>query len=142
MLLAGQDSVRGIPASAGKQAHEVDEARLTVRESMVIVDGGEHAELPGGSGGPVLAGDEAIFVAGRVAADAPTLIRIGDEVATDGLVLAYSGSIRTSDGILRIASIEGHELVSVPVPTARTTVRIFLTNLQEPDEIAISIAPD
>lgn len=34
-------------------------------ESMFIVDGGVNAELPSGSGGPVLAGPKAIFVAGQ-----------------------------------------------------------------------------
>jgi hypothetical protein len=86
---------------------------------MFILDGGVDAELPGGSKGPVIAGPEAIFVAGRVAADAPTLVRIGSPGSEGELVRAHAGDLATPDRVLRI--------------------EIFLTDLQEPDEIFVAL---
>jgi hypothetical protein len=41
---------------------------IEARETIFILDGGADAELPSGAGAVVVAGPEAIFVAGRVAA--------------------------------------------------------------------------
>lgn len=41
----------------------MSDLRVVVRESMFVLDGGLDAELPTGSGGPVLAGPEAVFIA-------------------------------------------------------------------------------
>jgi hypothetical protein len=55
----------------------MDPFRVEAFESMFIVDGGPEASLPPGSGGPILAGPEAIFIAGRIGFDAPTVVRVG-----------------------------------------------------------------
>lgn len=106
---------------------------------MVILDGGPDALLPDGSGGPVLAGDEAIFIAGRVAADAPTLIRLGDTGESNALLLAYSGRLATPLGLVRITSVMGNVLATAAVVTPEAAVSVYLSDFDEPDEILICI---
>jgi len=68
---------------------------LRLRESMVILDGGAGAALPDGKGGPVLAGPEAVFIAGRVATDAATVVRFVEEAACpDGFSRRTQASLR------------------------------------------------
>lgn len=117
----------------------MSELALNVHESMVILDGGRDAELPDGSGGPILPGPEAVFIGGRVDVDAHTSIRIGDWGTPPGdLVLAYEGAVETPTNSLRLVDIDGGELASVPVRNLQTPIRIYLTDLQEPDEILIA----
>jgi hypothetical protein len=106
---------------------------------MFILDGGVDAELPGGSKGPVIAGPEAIFVAGRVAADAPTLVRIGSPGSEGELVRAHAGDLATPDRVLRLVNVTGDVLAEVRVDQEVTPIEIFLTDLQEPDEIFVAL---
>ena len=105
---------------------------------MFILDGGLDAELPSGSGGPILAGPEAIFVAGRVAADAPTRVRIGQPGTEGDLVEAYEGELKTPERTLRLLNVMGDVLAEVPVQDAVTRIRIYLTDLEEPDEVFVA----
>ena len=121
------------------------DVQVRARESMFILDGGVDAQLPAGSGGPVLAGPEAIFVAGRVAADAPTLVRIGSFADHAELVAAFAGEIATPDRVLRLLNVTGDVLAQVPVDGEVTPVEIYVTDLDEPDEIVVTFgspAPD
>ena len=108
---------------------------------MFILDGGLDSQLPSGSGGPVLAGPEAIYVAGRVAADAPTLVKIrsGKPDSATELVRAYAGDLATPDRVLRLLDVTGNVLAEVSVNETVTPIEIFLTDLDEPDEIFISL---
>jgi hypothetical protein len=106
---------------------------------MFVLDGGLDAELPDASDGPVLAGPEAIFVAGRVAADAPTLVRIGAPGNQGDLVLAYAGDLATPDHILRARNVLGDVLAEVHVEGEVTLIQIYLTDLDEPDEIFVAL---
>lgn len=117
------------------------DVQIQARETMFILDGGDGAELPSGSGGPVLAGPEAIFVAGRVAADAPTLVRIGiGSLGQQGdLVCAYAGELATPDRVVRLLNVTGDALAEVPVKNEVTLVEIFLTDVDEPDEIFVAL---
>lgn len=117
----------------------MDQVRLEVRASMFTIEGDPDAELPDGPGGVVLAGPEAIFVAGRVAADAPTMLRIGTSADAGDLVLAYAGEVATPNGVLRVVNTEEDLLAQVDVPTPSTRVAIYLTNLVEPDEILVAL---
>ena len=103
---------------------------------MFILDGAVDAQLPSGSGGPVLAGPEAIFVAGRVAADAPTRVRIGSLGGQDDLVWAYAGDLATPARTLRLLNVMGDVLAEVPVDEEVTPIEIYLTDLDEPDEFS------
>jgi hypothetical protein len=117
----------------------MDALRFSVHESMFILDGGPAAQLPRGSGGPVLAGPEAVFVAGRVESDAPTLFRIGQPGGEAGLILAHSGSLATPRCRLRVVSVAQEVLGEVSVPGPRTSILIYMTDLDEPDEIFVCI---
>ena len=105
---------------------------------MFILDGGPDSELPTGSGGPVLAGRGAIFVAGRVAADASTVVRIGTSVGHGDLVLAYEGDLETPDSELRLLNILGDVLAVVSVCSPVTRITIYLSDLAEPDEVLVT----
>lgn len=118
----------------------MDQLRLEVNESMIVVDGGPDAELPPGSGGPVLAGPEAIFVAGRVEFDAPTVIRVGTADGAGDLVLAYSGALATPQGRLRVVNIDQDVLGEVKAPVGQTTVAVYVSDLDEPDEILVAMS--
>jgi hypothetical protein len=120
----------------------VADVEIRVNESMFILDGGLDAELPAGSGGPILAGPEAIFVAGRVAADAPTLVRIGPPGSPNQLVKAYTGELATPGRILRLLNVNGSVLAEVAVPEVSTSLEIYLTDLEEPDEIYVALRVD
>jgi hypothetical protein len=115
------------------------EVQIQARESMFIFDGGLDAELPAGSGGPVVAGPKAIFVAGRVAADAPTALRIGSPGGQGELVRAYVGDLATPERVLRLVTVTGHVLAEVPVTGEVISVEIFLSDLDEPDEIFVAL---
>lgn len=117
----------------------VPEIELRAAESMFVLDGGPEAELPSGSGGPILAGPEAIFVAGRVAADASTLVRIGSPGTEGQLVKAYAGDLATPHRTLRLLNINGSVLAEVEVRGSVTPLEIYLTDLDEPDEIFVAI---
>jgi hypothetical protein len=117
----------------------VDDVQIEARESMFILDGGLDADLPAGSGGPVLAGPEAIFIGGRVAADAPTLVRIGSPGTQGDLIMAYAGDLATPDRVLRLLNVEGDVLAEVHVEEKATPVEIYLTDLEEPDEIFVAV---
>jgi hypothetical protein len=117
-----------------------DVLQIAANESMFILDGGPNAGLPSGSGGPVLAGPEAIFVAGRVAVDAPTVLRVGGPGGQGSLVPAYSGVLSTPDQVLRVLNIDQVVLGEVRVPDSLTPISIFLTDLEEPDEIYVAIS--
>lgn len=106
---------------------------------MFVLDGGHEAELPLGSGGPVLAGPEAIFIAGRVAADAETRVRLGTARTERDLVEAYDGELVTPDRILRLLNVMGDVLAAVPVRDTVTRIRIYLTDMEEPDEIVVAV---
>ena len=108
-------------------------------ESMFILDGGLDAELPAGAGGPILAGPEAIFIGGRVAADASTLVRIGSSGDQGDLVTAYTGDLATPDRVLRVLNVMGDVLAEVPVNDTITPLEIYLTDLEEPDEIFVAV---
>lgn len=121
----------------------MSELELAARESMFVLDGGDEAHLPDGSGGPVLAGPEAVFVAGRVAADAPTHLRIGRDRDHAELVLAYRGVLATPSRRLRVVNVMGDELGEVEVAGNSTEIEIFLSDLDEPDEIYVALVePD
>lgn len=117
----------------------MDDLRIEVHESMVVLDGGLDAELPEGSGGPVLAGPEAVFVAGRVAADAPTVIRLEHPGDEGDLVLAYEGEIETPERRLRVANVLGDLLGEVMVASVRSRIQIHLSDFDEPDEILVVV---
>ena len=117
----------------------MSEVEVRANESMFILDGGLDAELPAGSGGPILAGPEAIFVAGRVAADAPTLVRIGPPGKAEQLVKAYAGELATPDRVLRLVNVDGDVFAEVAVPDVSTPLEIYLTDLEEPDEIYVAL---
>ena len=106
---------------------------------MIVLDGGPDAKVPSGSGGPILAGPEAIFVAGRVAADAPTRIRIGAPGSAGELVEAFTGTLATPNRVVRLATVTGDVLVEVIVPARSTALTIFLSDLEEPDEIYVAL---
>lgn len=116
--------------------------RVEAREGMFVFDGGPDAQLPIGSGGPVLAGPEAIFVAGRVASDASTVVRVGDPGGQGGLVSAYDGVIATPNRILRVVNVEQEVLGVVGVPGELTQVRVYLTDPDEPDEIFVALGEE
>lgn len=115
------------------------DVEIRINESMFVLDGGPDAELPAGSGGPILAGPEAIFVAGRVAADAPTLVRIGAPDQPGHLVKAYTGELATPDNTLRLLNVDGEVLAQIEVPGRTTPLEIYLTDLEEPDEIYVAV---
>jgi hypothetical protein len=115
------------------------EVQIQARETMFILDGGADAALPSGSSAPVLAGPEAVFVAGRVAADAPTLVRIGSLGQPRDFVRAYAGDLATPDRVLRLVNVAGDVLAEVPVKEEVTRIEIFLTDLEEPDEIFVAL---
>lgn len=106
---------------------------------MFTIEGDPDAELPDGEGGVVLAGPEAIFVAGRVEADAPTTFRIGTSADAGDLVLAYAGEVATPNRVLRVVNTDEELLAQVDVPTTSTPVSIYLTDLIEPDEILVAL---
>lgn len=106
---------------------------------MFILDGGADAELPSGPAAPVLAGPEAVFVAGRVAADAATLVRIGSRGQQGDLVRAYAGDLATPERVLRLVNLTGDVLAEVAVKEEVTPIEIFLTDLDEPDEIFVAL---
>jgi hypothetical protein len=122
------------------ERRSVTEVRIQARETMFVLDGGADAELPSGSGAPIVACPEAIFVAGRVAADAATLVRIGSRGGQRDLVRAYAGDLATPERVLRLVNVTGDVLVEVPVTTKVTPVEIFLTDFDEPDEIFVALA--
>lgn len=120
----------------------MERLRIEARASMVILSGGPDAELPpeteeSEAGAVVVPGPEAIFVSGRVEFDAPTLIRIGDAAEVGDLVLAYTGEIATPDRTFQILDTELEVLGQVQVPTDQTSLSIYVTDLQEPDEILV-----
>lgn len=115
--------------------------RIVAHQSMFILDGGPEADLPPGSGGPVLAGPEAIFVAGRIEFDAPTTLRVGEPGGHGDLLHAYSGGLATPHRILRVVSVEQEVLGEVSVPAEHSTVSIFLSDFEEPDEIFVAVEP-
>jgi len=106
---------------------------------MLILSGSIEATLPDGSGGPVLAGPEAIFIAGRVVADAPTLVRIGPPGTNGDHVSAYAGTVATPDLMLRLETVEGDLLGQASVVGSVTPIEIYLTDLEEPDEIFVAV---
>ena len=87
----------------------------------------------------MLAGPEAIFVAGRVAADAPTIVRFGSRRDQDQLVAAYAGRLATPDRLLRLVNVGGDVLAQVPVDCKFTTIEIYVSDLDEPDEIVVAL---
>lgn len=113
--------------------------QLQVCASMLILDGGPDAALPVGSGGPILAGTEAIFIAGRVESDASTKVRIGIPGEEGQLLHAYTGQLLTPLRQLRVVSVEGESFGEVTVPDPVTSVSIYLTDFEEPDEIFVAV---
>lgn len=87
----------------------------------------------------MLAGPEAIFVAGRVAADAPTVVRIGPSGGEGDLVCAYAGDLATPGYVLRLVTVSDDVLAEVPVDEAVLRLEIFLKDLEEPDEIYVAL---
>lgn len=117
---------------------------LTVEchETVVILDGGPDAAIAQGDSWPVVAGPESILIAGRIAADSPTIVRIGEEGRKSDFVLAYQGRLATPRRELRLVSAElGNVLGMVEVPDEVTELQIFLTDLDEPDEIYVELSP-
>lgn len=108
---------------------------------MLILDGGPDAELPPGSGGPVLAGSEAIFIGARVDADAETSVRLtqGTGSRPGQLVEAYSGVLETPERVVRLVNVTGDVLADLPVPAERTHVVIYLSDLEEPDQVVVAV---
>jgi hypothetical protein len=118
---------------------EVKEVMVNARETMFVLDGGPDAHLPQESGGPVVAGPQAIFVAGRVSADSTTLVRIGPSETPSQLVKAYEGDLETPHRTLRLLNVTGEVILAVQVHDVVTRVRIYLTDLEEPDEIFVAV---
>ncbi len=48
--------------------------------------------------------------------------------------------LATPDRVLRLVSVEGDVLAEVPVEDEVTAVAIYLTDLDEPDEIFVALA--
>jgi hypothetical protein len=122
-----------------KERSTVSGLELTAHESMFIIDGGVEARLPEGSGGPVLAGPEAIFIAGRVAADAATHLWMGADLEHGSLILAYTGTLTTPKLQVRITNVNGDELGVLDVDCHATCVEVYLSDLEEPDEICVIV---
>lgn len=113
--------------------------QISVYESMFIVDGGSGAALPAGAGGPILAGPEAVFIAGRVEYDAPTLFRVGSDGGQGDLIMAHSGVLATPHRTLRVVNVEQEVLGEVTVSGVQTLISVYLTDFDEPDEIFVQI---
>jgi hypothetical protein len=113
------------------------EVALTVRESMLIVDGGEGVALPREFGSPVAAGPDAVFVRARSTGTSVRLSRLGP--ARPGLVKAFEGSIGAPDYVVRLVDLDGAVLAQVPVATDPSYMEIFLDDLDAPGEIVIAI---
>ena len=114
---------------------------MKVRESMMILDGGEGSALPDGKGGPVLAGPEAIFIAGRPAADAETVVRFADEVSCpSGFVEAYAGVLATPARLVRLVTATDDLLLAeVPVAGLSTRINVYVDDPTEPDEVVLAL---
>lgn len=117
----------------------VNEIDLTINVSMFVLDGGPNALLPSGSGGSILAGGEAVFVAGRVACDAPTRIRVARSAPPASLALAYSGWLSTPDAVLRVSGVDNERIAEMVVDATNIYLRIYLDNQDEPDEIFVQV---
>lgn len=74
-----------------------------------------------------------------MAADAPTLVQIGRPGGEGTLTLAFDGELDTPNHAIRLVNVIGDVLGEVDVPATKTRIQVFLSNLQEPDEIYIAL---
>jgi hypothetical protein len=114
---------------------------LSLNESMLILDGGLLSDLPEGSGGPLLAGPEAIFIGTRIDVDAPTRLMVVTAVpdSLGPLVEGFAGNLASPVQVLRVANVFGDEYITIPVSISLTGVQILLSNFEEPDLVVIVV---
>lgn len=111
---------------------------------MILLAGDSDAELPpepdDDMAHVVVAGSSAVFVAGRVQYDAPTLIRVGEAEGTERLTLAHTGVLATPDHRLQIIDMDLETLGEIPVRAEATPIEIYVSDLSEPDEILVVVS--
>lgn len=71
-----------------------------------------------------------------------TLFRVGDPGGQGNLILAHTGAIATPGRVLRILNFSHDVLAEIEVTGLRTSIAIYLTDLDEPDEIFVSVDQD
>lgn len=114
---------------------------LSLNESMLILDGGPMSDLPEGSGGPIVAGPEAIFIGTRIDVDASTRVLVATAVpdSLGPLVEGFAGELASPLQVLRVANVYGDEYVTIPVSGNLSAVQILLSDFDEPDLVVIVV---
>lgn len=120
----------------------VKSARIAPPNSVVLIEDSRGGEIPNTMGGELIAfTDSCIAVGSRSEYDGQTEILLGPiEEVDPGENNAFDGFIATPSQRIVVRSVLGMNILEVPVAKQRTSIRIWVNDLYEPDRIIIGVA--
>ena len=115
---------------------------LSPPNSLVLIEGLNGGEVPRDMAGSLIASTRSCIAVGcKSEADGETHLTLGraHEVDPAGPP-AFEGTLETPDRRVVVRTVSGEALLEHPVRGARTLIRVWVNDPEEPDDIRIGIS--
>lgn len=114
---------------------------VVVPYAIILLSGGEEQEIPSYVDGLLITSTPTCIAVGcRAAVDGTTALTLGDldEVTLDREAMHY-GALETPMRLVRLQTVDGHDVLEMPVRSEKTSVTIWANSPTEPDEIVFGL---
>lgn len=115
--------------------------RIAPPNSVLLIEDSNGGELPTSMNQSLIAATASCIAVGcRAEDDGETGISLGpcNEVDT-GERPAFEGSLQTPNRKVVVRTVHGVTVLEMLVPSTETTLRVWVNDLREPDQIAVGI---
>lgn len=116
--------------------------RIAPPNSILLIMDYASGVIPKSMNGKMIVATESCIALGcRAEMDGETLIVLGKASEVDpGRAVAFDAKIATPSGRLVVRSALNQTILEMPVATKSTTVRVWVNDTMEPDEVVIGLA--
>jgi hypothetical protein len=109
--------------------------------AVVLVEGSEKSDVPEAMAGRIVAATSNCLAIGpRSEIEGVTTIRVTDEPVLDqSLAEAFAGYLTVDGGRVVVGRVTGEVYATMPAPDGRTSRRVLVNDLDEPDLVLVAI---
>jgi hypothetical protein len=119
----------------------IQTARVTPPNSLLLTISAADPEIATNIDGVIAATSTCVSIGTLSEMDGPTEVTLTDEdVPTDGLQQLYRGTMDTGLRRVAVQTVEGEQVVELPVPGASATITVYGSDEFEPDRIVIRLS--
>jgi hypothetical protein len=116
-------------------------AKCSVPNAMVLLVGSASAGIPSSfEGSSIVAVGRSCIAIGTVSDRDVEVVLTDEQVATEGMILASESEMSADIGRVDVETSEGSNILSLAVAVPLLRVKIWVSDLEEPDLVLISVA--